>query len=175
MGPRRHVGSALRPLGGCRQLWQTCSMHEPTTTEPARRLRPAHEWPRERWAWRARVRGNPVAYFWYRIGVAVVGGVMMVGAALTGWLPGPGGIPLFMLGLLVLSSEFAWAHGVMLWFRHQFERLAALPTSTKRWLTLATVLAVLATWYTIAAWYGLPPWLPEGLAVQLERIPLIQR
>ncbi|MEO5691204.1 MAG: PGPGW domain-containing protein [Candidatus Saccharimonadales bacterium] len=26
-----------------------------------------------------------------------------------GWLPGPGGIPIFLLGIAILSSEFHWA------------------------------------------------------------------
>lgn len=30
-------------------------------------------------------------------------------AALTGWLPGPGGIPLFLIGIAILSTEFVWA------------------------------------------------------------------
>lgn len=29
-----------------------------------------------------------------------------------GWLPGPGGIPLFLLGIAILSSEFHWAERV---------------------------------------------------------------
>lgn len=27
-----------------------------------------------------------------------------------GWLPGPGGIPIFLLGVAILASEFHWAH-----------------------------------------------------------------
>ncbi|HIW31018.1 MAG TPA: PGPGW domain-containing protein, partial [Candidatus Luteococcus avicola] len=38
---------------------------------------------------------------------------MMVAAALTGWLPGPGGIPLFLMGLAVWASEFEWAHRLL--------------------------------------------------------------
>ncbi|WP_420175051.1 PGPGW domain-containing protein [Luteococcus sp. OSA5] len=133
------------------------------------------QWPRERWAWRERIRANPVALFWYRIGVGFVGGLMMLGAALTGWLPGPGGIPLFMLGLVVLSSEFTWAHNVMLWFKRFFDRFQALPTRWKRVFTVLCVLGILVTWYGIAIWYGLPDWLPAGIVVQLEKLPYVQR
>jgi hypothetical protein len=28
---------------------------------------------------------------------------------LTGWLPGPGGLPLFIIGVTILSTEYHWA------------------------------------------------------------------
>lgn len=41
--------------------------------------------------------------------VLMVGTVFLVGAGLTGWLPGPGGIPLFLIGIAILATEFVWA------------------------------------------------------------------
>ncbi len=41
--------------------------------------------------------------------ILVIGMVFVVAAALTGWLPGPGGIPLFLVGIAVLATEFEWA------------------------------------------------------------------
>lgn len=35
--------------------------------------------------------------------------VCIIGAALTGWLPGPGGIPLFLVGLSLLAINHEWA------------------------------------------------------------------
>ena len=35
--------------------------------------------------------------------------VFMIGAILTGWLPGPGGIPLFIIGLSLLAINHEWA------------------------------------------------------------------
>lgn len=35
--------------------------------------------------------------------------VAMIAALLTGWLPGPGGIPLFILGLSLLAINHEWA------------------------------------------------------------------
>ncbi len=129
----------------------------------------------DRWAWRARIRANPLALFWYRLGVGLVGGLLMVASVLTGWLPGPGGIPLFMLGLLVLSSEFAWAHGVMAFFKHWLDRFQALPLRVRRTFWTVAVLGVLATWYGLAAWRGLPQWLPEPIAALLAHLPLLHR
>lgn len=44
--------------------------------------------------------------------VFVVGLTMVIAAPFLGWLPGPGGIPLFLLGIAILSSEFLWADRV---------------------------------------------------------------
>jgi uncharacterized protein (TIGR02611 family) len=55
-------------------------------------------------------------HHWYRLPahirkpvVLVVGLLFIVAAVLTGWLPGPGGIPLFLIGIAILATEFAWA------------------------------------------------------------------
>lgn len=44
--------------------------------------------------------------------VLVLGVAIIVLSGAIGWLPGPGGIPLFLLGIAVLASEFAWADTV---------------------------------------------------------------
>jgi hypothetical protein len=41
--------------------------------------------------------------------VLVVGSLFIIAAAATGWLPGPGGIPLFLVGVAILATEFVWA------------------------------------------------------------------
>lgn len=33
----------------------------------------------------------------------------MIASILTGWLPGPGGVPLFLIGIAILSTEYTWA------------------------------------------------------------------
>lgn len=47
--------------------------------------------------------------------VLIVGVLFIIGAVLTGWLPGPGGIPLFLIGIAILATEFAWAKRVRDW------------------------------------------------------------
>lgn len=44
--------------------------------------------------------------------VLVVGLIFIVAAGLTGWLPGPGGIPLFLIGIAILATEFEWAERI---------------------------------------------------------------
>lgn len=41
--------------------------------------------------------------------VFTIGMLFVIAAGLTGWLPGPGGIPLFLIGIAILATEFEWA------------------------------------------------------------------
>ena len=41
--------------------------------------------------------------------VLVVGSILIVISGLIGWLPGPGGMVPFLLGIAVLATEFTWA------------------------------------------------------------------
>ena len=124
--------------------------------------------------WRDRARTNLAVRPWYRFGVGLVGALMMLGAALTGWLPGPGGIPLFLAGLAVWSTEFAWAHRLMLAFKRWFDAWLRLPRGW-RWAVIAMGLGMAAlTWWGLAVWHGLPEWLPHWARRHLERLPLIE-
>lgn len=49
-----------------------------------------------------------------RIGVDVVGGLCILASALTGWLPGPGGLPLLIIGLSLLATNHEWAERLLL-------------------------------------------------------------
>jgi len=42
--------------------------------------------------------------------VLTVGMLFVLLSGTVGWLPGPGGIPIFLLGIAILSSEYHWAH-----------------------------------------------------------------
>lgn len=47
---------------------------------------------------------------WIRKPIVLIAGLFFfVAAALTGWIPGPGGIPLFLIGVAILATEFKWA------------------------------------------------------------------
>src|SRR5690606_33726080 len=47
--------------------------------------------------------------FWKIIVLDILGVALMILALLTGWLPGPGGIPLFIIGLSLLAINHEWA------------------------------------------------------------------
>jgi hypothetical protein len=42
--------------------------------------------------------------------VLTVGMLFVLLSGTIGWLPGPGGIPLLLLGIAILSTEYHWAH-----------------------------------------------------------------
>lgn len=46
---------------------------------------------------------------WKIILLDSLGVLLMIAAVLTGWLPGPGGIPLFIIGLSLLAVHHKWA------------------------------------------------------------------
>ena len=48
-----------------------------------------------------------------RIGIDILGVLLIIAAALTGWLPGPGGLPLLILGLSVLATNHEWAERLL--------------------------------------------------------------
>lgn len=125
----------------------------------------------DRWAWRARIRRNPTQLFFYRIGVAIVGLALMIAAGLTGPLPGPGGIPLFLLGLAVWASEFSWAHRLMEWFKEFFRRYQTWrwPAKLGFWLAFAAVCWLLG--YVMMLIFGIPPWVPSRVRTLLEALP----
>src|SRR3712207_3839953 len=67
----------------------------------------------DRFAWRRKIRADPRKLIVYRMAVALGGLLLVALGFLTGPLPGPGGIPLVLLGLAVWSSEFEWADKLM--------------------------------------------------------------
>ena len=74
------------------------------------------------------------------MGVGVVGGVLIIAAPLTGWLPGPGGIPLFIAGLAILASEFEWAQRLLYKVKDWVKELTAWTGKQPAWLkTLGTL------------------------------------
>lgn len=50
-----------------------------------------------------------ILQFWKILLFDLVGVLLMLLAIATGWLPGPGGIPLFIIGLSILAIHHDWA------------------------------------------------------------------
>jgi len=51
---------------------------------------------------------------------------LIILSLLTGWIPGPGGIPLFIAGLALLAINHEWAHRLLLSVKTRGLRLAEL-------------------------------------------------
>lgn len=131
----------------------------------------AHE---DRWHWRRRIRRDPGKLFFYRIGVALAGLVLIMLGFVSGPLPGPGGIPLVLLGLAVWSSEFEWAHRLMERFKAQLRRFRtwSRPRQALSWVAFFALCGTCGYLYMLAL--GVPGWLPnsaEGLLARLPGLP----
>jgi hypothetical protein len=50
-----------------------------------------------------------------RVAIDAAGYLLIVGGITTGWIPGPGGIPLIVAGLGLLSINNAWAKRLRVW------------------------------------------------------------
>ncbi|GAB3757946.1 PGPGW domain-containing protein [Microlunatus parietis] len=125
----------------------------------------------DRWEWRRRIRQDPRKLVVYRVGVAVAGLFFIILGALTGPIPGPGGIPLVLLGLAVWSSEFRWAHRLMRLFRLILHRLGRWPLRQKVLLTVLAICVGLTGAYLGFVVFGVPPWMPDVIADLLRRLP----
>lgn len=144
-----------------------------TSVRPADRFHGAHlREPREdRWAWRRRVRANPHQLRVYRCVVGAVGLLLVLLGLATGWLPGPGGIPLVLAGLAVWASEFHWAHRLMMRLKHALHVYQGWTRRRKIifWLAFAACCGLLGWGYL--AVIGPPGWIPFEVDRVLAHLP----
>ena len=97
----------------------------PTAATTSRRHQHHHiliEPEEDRWRWRRKIRQDKRKLAVYRAAVGLLGLILVALGFVSGPIPGPGGIPLILLGLAVWSSEFEWAHQLMQWFKAQLHR-----------------------------------------------------
>jgi hypothetical protein len=103
-----------------------------------------------------------------RITIDTAGYLLLVAAALTGWLPGPGGIPLALAGLSLLSINNAWARHIreyLLDHGGKFVQALFPPKPYIQWLYDILVVGLLAI-VTLLAYQHAAVW-QMALAVSL--------
>ncbi|WP_026918881.1 PGPGW domain-containing protein [Gordonia shandongensis] len=91
-------------------------------------------WHRQR---RYAIRQRPVLNRLYRVGVGIIGTLLVLAgmAMIPLPIPGPGWVT-FFLGLAALSTEFAWAHSVTSFMHRQLRRAGALTAAAvHQWRT----------------------------------------
>lgn len=113
---------------------------------------------------RPRFRRNPALNMAYRIGVGVVGGLVLVGGVLMIPYPGPGWLVVFA-GLAILATEFEWAGRVLKFAKRYYDAWVAWLKRqnllVKGLVLLATALVVAVTCWLLGAfslvggWFGL--------------------
>ena len=128
----------------------------------------------DRWAWRRRIRQNPHQLRIYRVAVGFAGLLLICLGLVTGPLPGPGGIPLVLLGLAIWSSEFEWAYRLRQRFKAEIKKFRGWPTSHKVafWIIFFAVCAGFG--YTYLVVLGPPFWVPDVGANLLEHLPGVE-
>ncbi len=84
-----------------------------------------------------------------------LGLVLVISAPLVGWIPGPGGIILFLAGISVLASEFDWAEAIKAFFLHTVPKeLNNRWKPTQKWaITFDTFAFLLLLGALVAAYY----------------------
>ena len=125
----------------------------------------------DRWRWRRKIRQDPRKLFFYRWAVGFAGLFLVVLGFVTGPLPGPGGIPLVLLGLAIWASEFEWAHNLMQWFKAQLHRYRGWPARRKVvfWVCFFACCALLGYLYLLLI--GFPSWMPQFFHDLAARLP----
>lgn len=127
-----------------------------------------------RWLrWRRRIARNTSLNLAYRIGVGLVGALVLAAGIVAIPYPGPGWLIVFA-GLGILASEFEWAYkllhwararydGFMIWFSRQSTFVKALGVLFTTLVVVAT-LWVLGTFGLVGGWVGLEQsWLESPL------------
>ena len=69
---------------------------------------------------------NLLRKYFKRIAIDAAGCGLLILSVLTGWLPGPGGIPLFLAGLGLLSINNAWAKKLLEYFKTNGQKFLEL-------------------------------------------------
>ncbi|GLZ33414.1 TIGR02611 family protein [Lentzea sp. NBRC 105346] len=118
-------------------------------------------------------RRNPALNLAYRIGVGVVGGLVLIAGILMIPYPGPGWLVVFF-GLAILATEFEWAGRVLKFAKRYYDAWVDWLKRQPLWLRLVvlagTGLVVLATLYLlnvfslVGGWFGVhEPWLESPI------------
>lgn len=107
--------------------------------------------------------------------VATVGVLVILVALSIGWLPGPGGIPLAIVGLAILASEFVWAHHLLGRANRAAVDLArwtaAQPKAVRVAIGVGIAACVLIGLWLILVVAGVPVWVPNWLETLLTALP----
>nr|WP_040791112.1 TIGR02611 family protein [Nocardia paucivorans] len=152
------------------------------TTEPAAetiRTSPDEERDprREKNTWHAfrdRIAARPVLDLCYRVGVAIVGTVVLAVGILAIPYPGPGWAMVFA-GLGILATEFAAARRVLTWVRDKYRRgmawYIARGPLTQAVALLATCVVVVATLWILGTFGLIGGWI--GIEWAWLRSPLM--
>jgi uncharacterized protein (TIGR02611 family) len=85
----------------------------------------------------------------WRVGIAALGGVVIVAGIVMLVVPGPGWVVIF-IGLGIWATEFAWAQSLLVYVRRQATVWTAWARRQPRWLWVGAGTACLAAVAAVA-------------------------
>jgi uncharacterized protein (TIGR02611 family) len=113
--------------------------------------------------WRRRLAARRGVNHSYRVGVGIVGGLIVAVGLVTIPLPGPGWLTV-IAGLFVLASEFTWAERLLEFTRHHVKRWTDWVGARPMWVRLLIGIATAAFVYGVLLvtlhLMGVPDWVP---------------
>jgi uncharacterized protein (TIGR02611 family) len=113
--------------------------------------------------WRKRIAARRSLDHGYRVGVGIVGGLIVAVGLVTIPLPGPGWLTV-IAGLFVLATEFLWAERLLEFTKRHVQRWTDWVTNQPLWVRLALAAATAAFVYGVLVvtlhWTGVPDWVP---------------
>ena len=113
--------------------------------------------------WRRRIAGRRSINHPYRIGVGVVGGLIVALGIVAIPLPGPGWL-IVIAGLFVLATEFLWAERLLEFTKEHVTRWTNWVTAQPVWvrIVIALVTAVFVCVVVVVVLHvmGVPGWVP---------------
>ena len=113
--------------------------------------------------WRRRIAARRSTNHAYRVGVGVVGGLVVAFGLATIPLPGPGWLTV-IAGLFVLASEFTWAERLLEYTRERVSRWSDWVGAQALWVRVLLGLATAAFVYGVLVVTlhvtGAPDWVP---------------
>jgi uncharacterized protein (TIGR02611 family) len=113
--------------------------------------------------WRRRVAARRPLDHGYRVGVGIVGGLIVAVGLATIPLPGPGWLTV-IAGLFVLATEFTWAERLLEYTKKQVKRWTDWVAAQRMWIRLLIAAATAAFVYGVLVvslhLMGVPDWVP---------------
>lgn len=114
--------------------------------------------------WRKRLAAKAPVNHAYRVGVGIVGVLILLGGAAAIPLPGPGWL-IVIGGLFVLATEFTWAERLLEFTKRHVKSWTDWATRQPLWLRGLIALATVAFVYGVVVLTlhltGVPGWVPD--------------
>lgn len=108
--------------------------------------------------------------------IDILGFACIIAAPFLGWIPGPGGIPLLILGLSLLATNHEWAERILQRVKDEFSKAthkAANPTPAQKWLTDITGIAFIAIAVIIFMYFAKSTTVVAGVSLLIVAITLL--